>query len=80
MNPDLSETVEMDSYHAKTMAAEPAETSESGADIPTADLLKIATPDYRSSEECILAPECLICRLDDALCGICRHIVNRAVD
>ena len=80
MDPDLSETVEMDSYHAKTMAAEPAETSESGADIPIADLLKIATPDYRSSEECILAPEHLICRLDDALCGICRHIVNWAVD
>ena len=40
-----------------------------GADLPLEDLLKIATPDYRSSEESSLSPDRLLYRLDDLLCS-----------
>ena len=45
----------------------------SGTDIPIQNLLQIATPDYRSSEECLLSPDRLIFRLDDLLCSVCNQ-------
>ena len=44
-----------------------------GADLPLEDLLKIATPDYRSSEESSLSPDRLLYRLDDLLRSMYRH-------
>ena len=44
------------------------------------DLFKLATPDYRSNDDCILSPDRLPRPLDDLLCCICKHIVNRGVE
>ena len=44
------------------------------------DLFKIATPDYRSNDDCILSPDRLPCPLDDLPCCICKHFVNRGVE
>ena len=43
-------------------------------------LFKIATPDNRSNDDCILFPDRLPSQLDDFLCCICKHIVNRGVE
>ena len=49
-------------------------------DISIGDLLALATPDFRPSDESIFSPDRLAFPLDDLLCGVCKHIVNQAVE
>ena len=52
----------------------------SGTDVILDAVLQIASPDFRSSEDCVLSPDRLSCQLDDLLCSICQHILNQAVE
>ena len=49
-------------------------------DVSIGALLALATPDFRPSDESILSPDRLAFPLDDLLCGVCKHIVNQAVE
>ena len=52
-----------------------------GTDIPFADLLCIATPNYKSNDhDSLLSPDRLPFACDDLLCSVCRHIANQAVE
>ena len=43
-------------------------------------LFALATPDFRPTSENIFSSDRLAFPLDDLLCGVCKHIVNQAVE
>ena len=47
-----------------------------GADVDISDLFKVATPDFKPSEDSILSPDRLSYPLGDILCVVCMHILN----
>ena len=51
-----------------------------GTDMDLSELLKIASPDFRSCEDCVLSPDRLFHPMDDLLCSVCKHILNRGVE
>ena len=51
-----------------------------GTDMDLSELLKIASPDFRSCEDCVLSHDRLFHPMDDLLCSVCKHILNRGVE
>ncbi len=49
-------------------------------DIPWTEMVGMATPDYRSNEDCLLSPDRLSQPLNDLLCSVCKHIINQGVE
>ena len=74
-----SQKVQMDLYHPEVASAS-VDTEDSGTDIPVSQLFCIATPNYSPEEDSILSLDRLSFPLDDILCAVCKHILNRAVE
>ena len=51
-----------------------------GADVDISDIFKVATPDFKPSEDSILSPDRLSYPLGDISCVVCMHILNQAVE
>ena len=61
-------------------ADEEVPTTHNLADILWSQVVEMATPDYRSNEDCLLSPDRLMQPLNDLLCNVCKYIINQAVE
>ena len=72
-----------DPLHAKSAGLDSDSVEiPSGVDLSLAELLSLATPDYttNSGEDSLLSPDRMGLPLNDLLCSVCRHVINRAVE
>ena len=80
INPEMTEGECMSSCGKHEKLFEPEDTANGDAHRSIEHLFGIATPNFKSCEDCILSPDRFLFPFDDLLCSVCHHVVNQSVE